>query len=125
MRTMCRRCESVYYPLTPEGYCYLCLSQFGVATQITMLLLGYNPALTVEELQRCLGLESRPVRSHKTTPGTSSRACFMAFVALAVTFTKRSYGKMKESRADTLYDFALSEENTYERSLSLDADHGQ
>ncbi len=32
MRIECHRCGSVYYPLTPVGYCYLCLSQFGLTT---------------------------------------------------------------------------------------------
>lgn len=59
MRTMCRRCESTHYPLTPVGYCYLCLSQFGLATQIALLLMAYHPALSVEELQQCLRLDSR------------------------------------------------------------------
>ena len=55
MRTECRRCGSTHYPLTPGGYCYLCFSHFGSATQIAMLLLAYNAALTVEGLRRCLG----------------------------------------------------------------------
>lgn len=59
MRTMCRRCESPYYPLTPVGYCYLCLSQFGLTMQIAILLMAYRPALTIEELQQCLRLDSR------------------------------------------------------------------
>jgi hypothetical protein len=59
MRTMCRRCESRFYPLTSAGYCYLCLSRFGIATQVALLALAYNPGLTVEELQQALRLESR------------------------------------------------------------------
>ena len=59
MRTECRRCGGVHYPLTPVGYCYLCLSQFGLATQVAVLLLAYNPALSVEDLERCLRLDNR------------------------------------------------------------------
>lgn len=59
MRTECRRCGSAHYPLTPVGYCYLCLSQFGLATQVAILLLAYNPSLSVEDLERCLRLDNR------------------------------------------------------------------
>ena len=59
MRTVCRRCESGFYPLTPAGYCYPCLSQFEMPTQIALLVLAYNPTLSVEELQQCLRLENR------------------------------------------------------------------
>ena len=59
MRTVCRRCESGFYPLTPAGYCYPCLSQFGMPTQIALLVLSYIPALTIEELQQCLRFENR------------------------------------------------------------------
>jgi hypothetical protein len=50
---------SAHSPLTPVGYCYLCLSQFGLATQVAVLLLAYNPSLSVEDLQHCLRLDSR------------------------------------------------------------------
>ena len=59
MRTECRRCGSGHYPLTPVGYCYLCLSQFGLATQVAILLVAYNPELAVEDLARCLRLDNR------------------------------------------------------------------
>ena len=59
MRTECGRCGSAHYPLTSVGYCYFCLSQFGLATQVAVLLLAHNPSLLVEELQRCLRLDSR------------------------------------------------------------------
>jgi hypothetical protein len=59
MRTVCRRCESGVYPLTPVGYCYLCLSRLGMTTQIALLVMAYNPAVTIEDLQQCLRLDSR------------------------------------------------------------------
>jgi hypothetical protein len=59
MRTICRRCGSASYPLTPVGYCYLCFSRFGSATQVAMLLLAYNPYLTLQELQHCLGFDTQ------------------------------------------------------------------
>jgi hypothetical protein len=59
MRTVCRTCRRADVPLTPVGYCYLCFSRFGSATQVAMFLLAYNPYLTIEDLQRCLGFESR------------------------------------------------------------------
>jgi hypothetical protein len=59
MRTICRRCSSARYPLTPVGYCYLCFSRFGSTTQIAMLLLAYNPSLSMEALQHCLGFDNR------------------------------------------------------------------
>ena len=59
MRTECRRCGSAHYPLTPVGYCYLCLSQFSLATQMAVLLLAANPSLSVEDFQHCLQLDSR------------------------------------------------------------------
>jgi hypothetical protein len=59
MRTICRRCGSAAYPLTPVGYCYLCFSRFGSTTQIAMLLMAYNPYLSIEELQHCLGFDTR------------------------------------------------------------------
>ena len=55
MRTQCRKCGSPGYPLTAVGYCYPCFSRFGSATQVAMLLLAYNPSLTVDMLRRCLG----------------------------------------------------------------------
>ena len=71
MRTRCRKCRSRRYPLTPVGYCYLCFSRFGSATQVAMLLMAYNPYLSMEDLQHCLGFDTRgstvmicqPVRS--------------------------------------------------------------
>jgi hypothetical protein len=59
MRTICRRCGSAHYPLTPVGYCYLCFSRFGSATQVAMLLMAYNPYLTIKELQHCLGFDNQ------------------------------------------------------------------
>jgi hypothetical protein len=59
MRTACERCGSTHYPLTQAGYCYLCLSRFGAATQIVLLTLAYNPALTIEDVQHFLRLENR------------------------------------------------------------------
>lgn len=59
METSCFKCGSENYPLTPVGYCYLCLSQYGLATQIAVLLLAHNPALSVGDFKKCLRIESR------------------------------------------------------------------
>ena len=55
MRTHCRKCSRADVPLTPVGYCYLCFSRFGSASQVAMLLMAYNPSLSVDLLQQCLG----------------------------------------------------------------------
>jgi len=49
MRTQCRKCRSMHYPLTPVGYCYLCFSRFGSATQVAMLLMAVHPFLPAEQ----------------------------------------------------------------------------
>jgi len=52
---VCRMCGQVGVALAPFRYCYLCLSRFGASTQVTMLMLAYNPTLPEEVVQRVLG----------------------------------------------------------------------
>ncbi len=48
----CRMCGQVGVALAPFRYGYLCLSRFGASTQVTMLMLAYNPTLPEEVVQR-------------------------------------------------------------------------
>ena len=57
-KTACRKCGQTRYSLAPFGYCYLCLSTFGVTVQASLLVLSLNPSLTAAELKKCVGLES-------------------------------------------------------------------
>jgi hypothetical protein len=48
-------CGQVGVALAPFRYCYACLSRFGTSTQVTMLMLAYNPTLPEGVVQRVLG----------------------------------------------------------------------
>jgi hypothetical protein len=51
----CRMCGQVGVALAPYRYCYLCFGRFGTSTQVTMLMLAYNPTLPEEVVRRVLG----------------------------------------------------------------------